>query len=115
GGVVETDGGGDPTGVLREMAAWTFRDRYAMPTAAQYVSAMADGVRLAHARGVTAIHDKDGWLGSVELFERLQREGGPRLRVWQSVPLERLDELRSRGRRGYVKAFMDGTLGSRTA
>jgi predicted amidohydrolase YtcJ len=76
---------------------------------------MTEGVRLANARGVTAIHDKDGWLGSVELFERLERAGALSLRVWQSVPLERLHELRSRGRRGYVKAFMDGTLGSRTA
>jgi predicted amidohydrolase YtcJ len=115
GGVVETGADGRPSGVLREMAAWTFRDRWSTPTDAEYVEAMRDGVRLAHTRGVTGIHDKDGWLGSVRLFEALQQAGELTLRVWQSVPLERLDELRSRGRRGYVKAFMDGTLGSRTA
>ena len=47
------------------------------------------------------------------------------LRVWQSVPYERLPELEALGihsgigddylRIGYLKAFMDGTLGSQTA
>src|SRR5829696_5873296 len=32
GGVVERDEGGEPTGILRENAAWRFRDRHAMPT-----------------------------------------------------------------------------------
>src|SRR5215208_1407018 len=32
GGVVERDAAGEPTGILRENAAWRFRDRYATPT-----------------------------------------------------------------------------------
>ena len=32
----------------------------------------APGCGIAAARGVTAIHDKDGWLGSLELFQRLR-------------------------------------------
>jgi predicted amidohydrolase YtcJ len=122
GGVVETDADGAPTGVLREMSAWTFRDRWAAPSADEYLDAMRDGVRLANARGVTAIHDKDGWLGALELFRRLEAEDGLTLRVWQSQPWERLDsglpEPSAPGslvRVGYLKAFMDGTLGSRTA
>src|SRR4051812_45478848 len=71
GGVVEVDAAGEPTGVLREMSAWTFRDRWAAPSAGEYLDAMRDGVRIANARGVTAVHDKDGWLGALELFERL--------------------------------------------
>src|SRR5207253_2088717 len=52
-------------------------------------------------------------------------DGGLTLRVWQSLPhvrLEELEELRLRSglgddllRVGYLKVFMDGTLGSRTA
>ena len=122
GGVVEVDGEGAPTGVLREMAAWTFRDRWSSPTDDEYLEAMRDAVRLANSRGVTAIHDKDGWLGALDLFRRLEAEGGLTLRVWQSLPHERLGDLPadrepagSLVRFGYIKAFMDGTLGSRTA
>jgi predicted amidohydrolase YtcJ len=74
---------------------------------------------------VTAIHDKDGWLGSLELFQRLHDADELTLRVWQSIPAERLPHLREIGlrsgfgddvlRAGYLKVFMDGTLGSATA
>ncbi len=125
GGVVEVDEAGEPTGVLREVSAWSFRDKWSSPTSGEYLEAMRAGVRLAASRGVTAIHDKDGWLGALGLFQRLRDEGGLCLRVWQSVPFEDLPALEALGLRsgfgdellrlGYVKAFMDGTLGSRTA
>ncbi|MDH4345902.1 MAG: amidohydrolase [Thermoleophilia bacterium] len=125
GGVVERDGRGEPTGILREEAAWTFRDRFAAATEGEYVEATRAGIRLAHSRGVAAIHDKDGWLGAPAIFARIHEREGLTLRVWQSLPHERvaeLAELRLRPRLGddflrlgYLKAFMDGTLGSRTA
>jgi predicted amidohydrolase YtcJ len=123
GGVVEVDDDGVATGVLRETAAWEFRDRWSIPTQDEYLEAMRDGVRLANARGVTAVHDKDGQIGALDLFRRLEAEGGLTLRVWQSVPHDWLGDLppepsgaaSSLVRLGYVKAFMDGTLGSRTA
>jgi predicted amidohydrolase YtcJ len=125
GGVVEVDEAGEPTGVLRETAAWSFRDDVVETSADEYVDAMREGLRVAASRGVTAIHDKDGWVGALEFFQRLQREGALNLRVWQSLPHERLDELARLGlssglgddllRLGYLKAFMDGTLGSQTA
>jgi predicted amidohydrolase YtcJ len=89
------------------------------------VDATRAGVELACARGVTAVHDKDGWLGALEVWQRVRDADGPRLRVWQSLPHERVGELADLGMRsglgddwlrvGYLKAFMDGTLGSRTA
>ncbi|HEY6775308.1 MAG TPA: amidohydrolase [Thermoleophilaceae bacterium] len=125
GGVVERDERGQPTGVLRENAAWAFRDRYVRPTVDEMVTASREGLRIAAARGVTAIHDKDGWLGAFEVFARLRERGELSLRVWQSFPWDRLDELRALGLRsgfgddllrvGYLKGFMDGTLGSATA
>ena len=85
----------------------------------------AAGVKLAHARGVTCVHDKDGWLGAAGLWQRLDEHGGLMLRVWQSVPHETLPALRELSLRsgigspmlrvGYLKVFMDGTLGSQTA
>jgi len=122
GGVVERDTNGEPTGVLREEAAWRFKERYLRIPDAEYVDAMRAGVKLANARGVTCVHDKDGWLGAAGLWQKLGQES---LRVWQSVPADTLPELRALSLRsgigspflriGYLKVFMDGTLGSHTA
>jgi predicted amidohydrolase YtcJ len=125
GGVVEVDSAGEPTGVLREESCWHYRDLHAAATYDEMVEASRAGVRIANARGVTAVHDKDGWLGAFEVFQALEREGSLTLRVWQSLPHERVGDLAAVGLRsgfgspllrlGYLKAFMDGTLGSRTA
>ncbi len=125
GGVVVRDEEGDPTGVLYEEAAWQFKGRFAQVPAEEYAAAMRDGVKVAAARGVTALHDKDGWLGAIGLWQRLEQQGALPLRVWQSTPAERLGDLREIGLRsgagspllrlGYLKTFMDGTLGSQTA
>jgi hypothetical protein len=121
GGVVERDANGDPTGVLREESAWQFKDKHLTVPDDEYLDAMRAGVKLVHARGVTCVHDKDGWLGAAGLWQQLE----PQLRVWQSVPATQLPELRDLSLRsgfgspllriGYLKVFMDGTLGSQTA
>jgi hypothetical protein len=125
GGLVERDERGEPTGILREEAAWQFRARFAMPSEDELVAATREGQRIAAARGVVAIHDKDGWLGAPGIFQRVAERDGLTLRVWQSLPHERLPELEALAlhgdlggdflRLGYLKAFMDGTLGSQTA
>jgi predicted amidohydrolase YtcJ len=125
GGVVERDGAGEPTGVLREECAWHFRDTHVRPSVAEMVEASREGIGLANARGVTSVHDKDGWLGDLAVWQQLKDEGSLTLRVWQSLPREHVDALAEMGMRsglgddllrvGYIKAFMDGTLGSRTA
>jgi hypothetical protein len=125
GGVVERDDRGEPTGVLREECAWHFRDRHAAPGDDEVLDAMRPALKLAASRGVTTLHDKDGWRGAFRLFQLLREEGPLPLRVWQSLPHDRLDELAAVELRsgfgdeflrlGYLKAFMDGTLGSQTA
>jgi hypothetical protein len=125
GGVVELDEQGEPTGVLREESAWQFRDRYLLAPDDEFVDAMRDGLRIAASRGVAAVHDKDGWLGAPRLWQRIAEEGGLTLRVWQSLPHDFVGQLEELGFRsglgddrlrvGYLKVFMDGTLGSQTA
>jgi len=125
GGVVERDERGEPTGVLREEAAWRFRERFPSVPDEEWLEVTRAGVKLAHSRGVTAVHDKDGWIGAPRIFQRLQERDGLTLRVWQSLPHAKLPELESLGLRsrfgddflrlGYLKVFMDGTLGSQTA
>jgi predicted amidohydrolase YtcJ len=125
GGVVELDERGEPTGVLREESCWHFRDAYIETTDEEYVDAMRSAIKLAGVRGVTGLHDKDGWLGALRFWQHLRSEGALTLRVWQSLPAEKADELTALGitsgfgdarlRLGYLKVFMDGTLGSQTA
>ena len=125
GGIVERDNSGEPTGVLREEAAWRFRERFPSVHEDEWHEVTRAGVKLANSRGVTAVHDKDGWVGAPEIFQRLKERDGLTLRVWQSLPHAKLPELESLGLRsrlgdeflrlGYLKVFMDGTLGSQTA
>ena len=83
-------------------------------------------MKVASSRGVTAIHDKDGWIPAIpRLWQELERDEALPLRVWQSIQHERLDGIAAAGiasglgsdrlRLGYLKVFMDGTLGSQTA
>jgi predicted amidohydrolase YtcJ len=125
GGVVERDAQVEPTGVLREESAWRFKERYMVVADEEYLEAMRSGLALANARGVTAVHDKDGWLGALRLWQQLDARGTLSVRVWQSIPHEQLDAVEGAGLRsglgspllrlGYLKVFMDGTLGSQTA
>jgi hypothetical protein len=125
GGVVERDERGQPTGVLREEAAWRFRERFPSVPEDEWLEVTRAGVKLASSRGVTAVHDKDGWIGAPEIFQRLHEREGLTLRVWQSLPWRKLPELEALRLRsgvgdeffrlGYLKVFMDGTLGSQTA
>ncbi len=125
GGVVERDASGEPTGILREEACWIFRDRHIEIADSEHIEAMRAGLRIAASRGVTAVHDKDGWIGALRFWQALAADSALTLRVWQSAPAEQLEELNDLGirsgfgndmlRLGYLKAFMDGTLGSQTA
>jgi len=125
GGVVVRDTDGEPTGVLREECAWHFRDAHVRPTEDELVEASREGVRIAVSRGVTAVHDKDGWLGALGVWQRLRDEGSLQLRVWQSIPADHVGNAAALQlhsgfgddlvRVGYLKTFMDGTLGSQTA
>ncbi|PWU22631.1 MAG: amidohydrolase [Candidatus Rokuibacteriota bacterium] len=127
GGVVERDETGEPTGVLREESAWAFRQRHVLSavTKDEWHAVLREGLQVAASRGVTAVHDKDGWLGALSRFQRLRDERALTLRVWQSLPHELLGSIEQLGltsglgddhlRAGYLKVFMDGTLGSQTA
>jgi predicted amidohydrolase YtcJ len=125
GGVVERDAAGEPTGVLREEAAWRFKERHMRVPDEAYLEAMRNGIGLANARGVTSVHDKDGWLGALRLWRQLEERGRLSLRVWQSIPADLVGSAATIGARsglgspmlrlGYLKVFMDGTLGSQTA
>ena len=125
GGVVELGADGEPSGLIREESAWRFKEDHLEYSDAEYLEALREGLKLAASRGVTAIHDKDGWIPAVpRLWQELETQDALPIRVWQSVPHENVDRfaeiglasgLGNRVRLGYLKVFMDGTLGSKTA
>src|SRR5262249_28677022 len=125
GGVVELDEDGEPTGLIREESAWRFKGDHLELGDEEYLEAMREGLKVAASRGVTSIHDKDGWIPAIpRLWQELERDDALPVRVWQSVPHENVDRLAEVGlasglgervRLGYLKVFMDGTLGSQTA
>jgi hypothetical protein len=123
-GGVLIDARGEPSGLLREEPAWRFRDRHLAFGVEEYARATAAAIGLAHAKGVTAVHDKDGRLGAPAIWERVRELGALRLRVWQSIPVEQAGEFEPAPvgtgadpflRIGYLKLFMDGSLNSGTA
>ena len=115
-------GADHPTGVLHEWDAW----RFPLPPASalERSRALRDGMAEANARGVIGVHDFQA-RGGRELWQRYDADRRLTLRVAMSIPLPALEaalalELRTGFgsdllRVGPVKAFMDGTLGSRTA
>ncbi len=122
--IVANDSTGGPAGLLREhdaFARWASAPAHTEP---EIDAAVRTGVREAYRRGLTGVHDfqRTGGLGA---WQRLSADGALAFRVWASVPVERLDEALALGIRsglgdewiriGPVKAFADGTLGSRTA
>lgn len=122
GGVVEAGGHGVATGIVREEAAW----QLPLPAAsrAEELAAVQRAMRAALARGVTSVHDFDG-ARSFSLLQELDVARSLRLRVASAIRAEHLDGALATGlfggfgsellRVGPVKAFLDGTLGSRTA
>jgi hypothetical protein len=124
GGVVDRDPSGEPTGMLREEAC--NKARLAVPPAsdADFDAALLSVLAELAALGLTAVHTMDGPALFAGL-QRLHRDCRLPIRVVWNLPVERLDAAQSLGvRSGFgdgwlrvwgVKAFLDGSLGSRTA
>lgn len=129
-GIIERDGTGKPTGILRELAINLVRD--AMPRASDdaIVTALADGIPELHRLGVTGIHDvrlmgdEDG-APALRAWQQMDAKGDLNLRCWVSISGEYAAEAAAIGlksgfgndrlRIGHLKFFMDGGMGARTA
>ena len=121
-GVIDRDALGEPTGIVREEAAW--RLPLPEPLPAQALAAVDAGQARAHAAGVTQIHDMEAH-GGFAIWQELHADRMQTLRVLASQRADHLDAVRRCELRtgfgdamlqiGPVKAFLDGTLGSRTA
>ena len=124
GGTIDRDTDGEPTGILRETAMDLVWRSVARETDAQLDAAMARVLTDLARFGVTAVHAMDSARGLGSL-QRLRARGPLAVRVTYNLPLADLAHAERIGiRSGWgdgwlriwgVKAFLDGSLGSRTA
>jgi predicted amidohydrolase YtcJ len=134
GGVIVRDPQtGEPTGVLKD-AAETLVDRaIPLPTDAEFEEAFRAGLAEARRVGVTSVEDisvgadspNGSFTGEIEVLRRAEQEGWLTCRFYEITPVAAWRSLQEAGishdmgsgflKMGAVKAFADGSLGSRTA
>jgi len=124
GGEIERDGGGQPTGILKENANWLVDNVVPLPSLDERLAAIRRGQAEAWRRGVIGIEDLEP-ANAREAFGILAERGELGLRVEMGIPRGDLADAIGEGRRtgsggewlrtGHCKIFTDGALGSQTA
>ncbi len=124
GGSIDRDGGGEPTGILRETAMFLVDRAVHDAGDADLDRAMARALNDLARLGLTGVHSMDS-ARSFASLQRLLARGPLPVRVAYNLPLADLAHAERMGvRSGWgdgwlrfwgVKAFLDGSLGSRTA
>jgi len=113
-----------PTGILKDNATSLVDRAVPDPAPAQVDRAIDAAMRYVAGNGVTSVHNM-GTFADLAAFERAQRAGRLKTRIYAVVPLASWAQLRdtmhARGRGdawlhiGGLKGFVDGSLGSHTA
>jgi hypothetical protein len=125
GGAIDLDANGDPTGILRESAQGLVYKVIPPPSHDERVRGDQLAIADALAHGITSVQDFSDWQDYL-VFEELEKQGKLNLRISEWLPfkdpLEELKRMRAHHdssdpmlHTGFLKGFMDGSLGSRTA
>ncbi|HKC19818.1 MAG TPA: amidohydrolase [Candidatus Dormibacteraeota bacterium] len=124
GGTIDHDALGETTGILRETAMLLVWRHVPPPSDADLDRAMAKALNELARFGLTGVHSMDGARGFSSL-QRIASHSSLPVRVTYNLPLADLPHAERMGvRSGWgdaslriwgVKAFLDGSLGSRTA
>jgi len=134
GGVIVRDPkSGEPTGVLKDEAQDLVAKVIPRPSQVEMEEALRAALKEAARVGLTSIHDitvgPEAWngnfTGEIELLRRAELEGWLTCRIYAITPIANWKNLEQAGishdmgsdflEMGAVKAFADGSLGSRTA
>ena len=134
GGVIVRDPkSGEPTGILKDEAQDLVLKVIPRPTESEMEEALRAALKEAGRVGLTSVHDitvdTDSWngnfTGEIELLRRAELEGWLTCRIYAITPIAQWMKLAEAGishdmgsdflKLGAVKAFADGSLGSRTA
>jgi len=125
GGAIDLDASGQPTGILRESAQELIEKVIPPPTSEERRKGDELAIDDAVAHGVTSVQDFSEWQDFL-IYEQLEKEDALKVRITEWLPFkDPLPELlRMRAHHdandpmlhtGFLKGFMDGSLGSRTA
>jgi predicted amidohydrolase YtcJ len=124
GGKIDRDKRREPAGILRETAMQLVSELLPPPADAELDDAMARALGELATLGLTAVHSVDSARGFGS-WQRLRAGGRLPVRITYNLPLTDLTHAERMGvRSGWgdewiriwgVKAFLDGSLGSRTA
>ena len=134
GGVIVRDAKtGEPTGILKDEAQALVLKVIPRPSESEMEEALRAALKEAARVGLTSVHDitfgAEAWNGSftgeIELLRRAELEGWLTCRIYAITPIAQWKNLAEAGishnmgsdflKLGAVKAFADGSLGSRTA
>jgi hypothetical protein len=134
GGVIVHDPrSGEPTGILKDEAQDLVLKVIPRPTESEMGEALRTALKEAARVGLTSVHDitvdTDSWngnfTGEIQLLRRAELEGWLTCRIYAITPIAQWEKLAEAGishdmgsnflKLGAVKAFADGSLGSRTA
>jgi predicted amidohydrolase YtcJ len=130
GGAIDRDGGGEPTGVLRERAMDLVRPLVPRPAPGRMAELLTLALRRCLELGITQVQTDDvdsagGLAAALDLFRAAAGQEAVPVRVTLMIPIRAFDEARALGvgtgwgdawlRAGHVKVFADGSLGARTA
>lgn len=134
GGVIVRDAkSGEPTGVFKDAAEALIDKAIPRPTEAEFEEALRAGLAEARRVGVTTVDDisvgsdspNGSFTGEIHLLRKAELEGWLTCRFYEITPIADWKRLADSGighdmgsdflKMGAVKAFADGSLGSRTA
>jgi predicted amidohydrolase YtcJ len=126
GGHIDRNENGEPTGILRETAQDAVLDVIPKPNHDQQRQALELALADLAEHGVTSAQDYSPNWENFQIYEELEKEGKLTARISEWLPFdESIDELNQKRNShpqsdlmlhtGMLKAFMDGSLGSRTA
>jgi len=125
GGAIDVEANGEPTGILRESAKALVANMIPPPSLAERRKGDELALADALAHGVTSVQDFSDWQDFL-IFEAMEKEGSLKIRITEwlpfNAPLPELLKMRAHHdindpmlHTGFLKGFMDGSLGSRTA
>jgi hypothetical protein len=125
GGAIDLDADGEPTGILRESAQDLVYKVIPPPTHEERRRGDELAIADAVSHGITSVQDFSDWEDFL-VFEDMEKEGALKVRITEWLPfkdpLSELIKMRTHHdlddpmlHTGFLKGFMDGSLGSRTA
>ena len=125
GGAIDLDAAGEPTGILRESAQELVKRIIPPPSQDERRRGLELAIANAVAYGITSAQDFSDWEDFL-IYEEMEKEGKLDIRITEWLPFkEPLAEEESQRAHhpandpmlhtGFLKGFMDGSLGSRTA